>query len=369
MLTTLAFAMVAATLSARSVTGDWEFFVSLSEQLTTGRWALVYADHPNAQSGPLSLLAVQMVEALGSGVFPIVIGVLGILTLMILSRTQSSISGTDTRLLLGGIVLALWWPYLKTSGHLDDALVLTLVTLSLLLVLRGRPIPAAVLIGITLALKPWALFMLPMLMSLDDVRARRITAPLVAIGVGAAFWSPFLLGSSKTLDGLRPTVRLAPDSVLRLFGIDSANVPPLLRYLQLGLALVAVAIVAILRGRPAGALLAGVAVRLLLDPGTWNYYTVGFLLGALTWDLSQSNRVPWATLAACALVPPTWIIDVPELRLALRLVVCLCALAIVLWPDDGVAPEQIKATGRSERRRPTAPMCSSADATSSSPFG
>ena len=104
-------------------------------------------------------------------------------------------------------------------------------------------------------------------------------------------WSPFILATIQTLEGMRPTVRLAPDSVLRLFGFDSSSVSSALRYVQLGLALTMVAVVAVWRRRPAGALLAGVACRIALDPGTWNYYTVGFLLGALMWDLSRCQRV------------------------------------------------------------------------------
>ncbi len=348
----LAVSTVTAMLAARPFTGDLDFFIGISRQLTTSHGAFIYADNPNAQSGPVSLLAIRGIDVIGTGMFPVVIGGLAIITFIILSRTRTPIGGLDLRLLAGGFIVALWWPYLKTAGHLDDALVLTLATLCLFLILRGRPVLAAVVIGVVIAVKPWAVFLIPMVMTRQDLRDRRFAAPLTAVLVAGALWSPFFLASTRTLDGLRPTVRLAPDSVLRLFGADSADLPSALRILQLGLALVAVAVVVIWRGRPAGALLAGVAVRLAFDPGTWNYYTVGFLLGALTWDLSRGQRLPVVTLFACVLLPPIWPIDLPEVRAIMRLVACACALTIVLWPDD--APSELEALPATRREPATA---------------
>ena len=112
------------------------------------------------------------------------------------------------------------------------------------MVLRGRFIPATVVLGLMLAVKPWAVFLLPMMVTREDVRNRSFRAPLTAIGVAAAMWSPFILATIQTLEGMRPTVRLAPDSVLRLFGFDSSSVSSELRYVQLGLALTMVAVVA-----------------------------------------------------------------------------------------------------------------------------
>jgi hypothetical protein len=87
-----------------------------------------------------------------------------------------------------------------------------------------------------------------------------------------------------------------------------------------------------LRGHVACALLLGVSVRLLLDGGTWPYYTAGLIVGALLWDVLESEyRIPWATIAASALLPkPTWI-EPAEVRALMRLVACLGAIALVLW--------------------------------------
>lgn len=331
----LSLLCLAAVCFAAASTGDWRFFVAISRQMTTAHGALVYAEHPNIQSGPLALLAVWVISNVGASAFTVVIVGLGVTTLAVLVRTRpTNDSASDLRLLIGGSVLVLWWPYLKTSGHLDDAVVLTLATLCLLLALEERRIPTAVLVGVMLAVKPWSLFLLPLTLTRDDIRMRRFRAPLISLGVGVLFWSPFLVVSSKTLDGLRPTVGLASDSVLTLLGFHTGHVPSGLRSLQLGLALAAVAFVVIVRQRPAAALLAGVAVRMALDPATWNYYTVGFIVGAVTWDLSRPHRIiPWTTLVACALLAPTWIVETPELRSILRLVACVGALVVVLRPD------------------------------------
>ena len=51
------------------------------------------------------------------------------------------------------------------------------------------------------------------------------------------------------------------------------------------------------------------------------------------WDVLESvGRLPWATIAVCVLVPPTWVALSPDVRALARLAVCLCSVAVVLWP-------------------------------------
>ena len=84
------------------------------------------------------------------------------------------------------------------------------------------------------------------------------------------------------------------------------------------------------RGHAASGVLAGVAVRLLLEAATWPYYTAAFVLGAFMWDALESRwRRPWATVAAATLlVQPAWIASA-DVRAVLRLVACLGALELV----------------------------------------
>jgi hypothetical protein len=335
----MASALVLATVGvfcaahARDIDGDWAFFVGMSRRMFGTAGFAVYAENPNIQSGPLSLVAVNAVDQLHRGALAVVVLALGFLTVWCLFRAWPECAGRAV-LLVGGAVLLAWWPYLKTAGHLDDALVLAVASLSVLLVMRDRRTAAAVLVGLALAIKPWAVFLLPITLHGVQWRSRQALTPLISVFVGGLLWSPFILGHAGTLDGLSPTVWLAPDAVLRLFGGSSGYLTSATRVAQLLLAL-SLATSAVLRDRTAGVLLVGVAARMMFDGGTWNYYTVGFLVGALMWDVSRAGRrVPWATLAATLLLPPAWLApQLTELRSVLRLAACLGAIAVVSWPE------------------------------------
>lgn len=325
--------------------GDWHFFAEISRQLTSRHGLLIYARHPDIQSGPLSLLVIRLLDALGNSAFPIAIAALGIITVAVLERTRPARRRSEMPFLLGGVLFALWWPHVHVWGHIDDAIVLTLAAVVLLLMLRDKPIPAAVVLGLMLAVKPWVVFLIPLLLWRAPPGWRRFRPAMLCLAVGAALWSPFFIASFRTLDGLRPHVEVAPDSVLHLFGFAASQVPSGLRFVQLGLALGAVAVVTLIRDRPAGALFAGVAVRLALEPATWNYYTIGFIVGAFMWDLSISTRrLPWVTAVAFALLPPALIFQSPDVRAALRLLACVGALVMLVGPESSSrAAERVSA--------------------------
>jgi hypothetical protein len=182
--------------------------------------------------------------------------------------------------------------------------------------------------------KPWAVFLIP----ISTLRAGsrtgslrdRLAGPALSIAVAAALWGPILITSTDALDGLRPAVAVAPDSVVQLLGLGGGGLSGVARTLQLVLA-IAAAWFAVAKGRPAGVLLAGVSVRLMLDGGTWEYYTPAFVVGALMWDLFESRRrIPWATIAASVLLAPAWVGLPTDVRAVLRLVACSAALATVL---------------------------------------
>jgi hypothetical protein len=77
------------------------------------------------------------------------------------------------------------------------------------------------------------------------------------------------------------------------------------------------------RGNWAAAPLAGIAMRVALDPFTWAYYGLGPVLAALIWDLARpgSRRVP------------TWTLWTVGIEFGLRLVVSPTATGIgrVVW--------------------------------------
>lgn len=333
LLVLLLASVLAATVLRPSDTGDFWFFADRAADLFGSSGLRVYADHPKIQSGPITLLLAGAVESIDPGGFvlvPICSAALCFATIVALASLRGARERSPWMLLGGGLLLVAWWWYLALYGHLDDALVLFLASIALVAIGRGGHVGAAVAVGLMLAVKPWAVFLLPLTLRPGEAGWRRISMPMVSVAVGAACWAPFLVASSGTLDGLRPPVQVAADSVVQLFGVAvGGDVPAALRMAQLVVALAVVATV-VWRGHPEAALLGGVAVRLALDPATWEYYTVGLVLGALAWDLERSRRRwPAATVTATLLVPPDVWFELPELRSWLRLIGCALALALV----------------------------------------
>ena len=324
-------AAVSATVFGPPHTGDLTFFVDAYRGTVGDQGLRVYAERPNIQSGPIALLSIGLLVDLGEHAFPLVVSALFVVAMVALFRMDAARGRSPVVLGLGGLIALAWWRTFAFQGHLDDAATIALAVTAVAAVERRRPVTAAVALGVALAVKPWALFLLPMLMRPTDTWRRRVLLPCLSVAIGTVTWAPFLLASSGTVGGVRPSVWVAPDSVYRLFSGASETMPTVLRLAQLGACLVAVAWVT-LRGHVSCALLLGISVRLLLDGGTWSYYTAGLIVGALLWDVLESEYpLPWASIAASALLPkPSWI-EPAEVRSLMRLVACLGAVVLVLW--------------------------------------
>lgn len=330
-MTLVVAAAVSATLFAPSHTGDLAFFVDAYRGMVGDEGLRVYAERPNIQSGPIALLSIGLLADLGAWAFPVAVAAMFVLAMVSLFRMDAARDRNPVVLGVGGLIALAWWRTFAFQGHLDDAATIAIAVVAVAAVERRRHVSAAVALGIALAIKPWAVFLLPVLMRPSDTWRRRVALPCLSLAIGAVTWAPFLLASSGTMGGAKPSVWVAPDSVYRLLTGSSSTMPTTLRMLQLAMCIVAVGWVT-LRGHVACALLLGVSVRLLLDGGTWPYYTAGLIVGALLWDVLESEyRIPWATIAASALLPkPTWI-EPAEVRALMRLVACLGAIALVLW--------------------------------------
>ena len=157
-----------------------------------------------------------------------------------------------------------------------------------------------------------------------DVRRWR-AAPGVAIGVAA--WLPFIIGAPGSLKALRPTVHIAPDSLLDLVGLTDQSLPAWMRIAQLA-ACLAIGAILVARNRPESVIAAAVAVRIATDPATWSYYTPGLVIGVLIWDLLDRRRFPWVTFVVVVGLAPTWLVPSDTLRAVLRAAV---AVAVVVW--------------------------------------
>jgi hypothetical protein len=234
---------------------------------------------------------------------------------------------------VAGIPFVLLWLRLAAyTAHVDDVVILVLVPVGCAALARRRPGWAAVALAAAAATKPWAVVFLPVLLAAGGRRGVALT-----LGAGAAAsltWAPFLLGAPGTLDALRGFgIDVTPNSGLRALGLTASATPPWVRPAQL-LGGLAVSSAVVLRGAWPAAPAAGVAVRLLLDPATHHYYSVGFLVAGLLWELTRDpTRLPWRTAAVMGVL---WIAAgdvntgglVAPVRFAVLTLVIVVALAV-----------------------------------------
>ena len=206
----------------------------------------VFEQDPRLNVGPLGVLATG---ALGSQGLAAAVGG-GLLAIALLALAPAR-----TALVAGLLAAAtLPWTTAAAYGHLDDQLA---VCLLLLAVAFGTSNASGVSIGLATLAKPWAglAFGLP--------PTARILWGVAAVGVGLL---PFALAGSLSGAG-RFMVAVQDGSTLELFRVS--ELPTWWRAVQLGVMVLAVFL---LRHRPLLAVTAGVAVRLLLDPGDFPYY-------------------------------------------------------------------------------------------------
>ena len=301
----------------------------------------VYASHPELQFGPVSMVAAAALSLLGvhSGLVAAqVLGaVAGLLVLLLVSgiATQERQLGTGRQrlitLLLSGLAfLPVWMNLAVRFVHIDDVLALTFVVAAVWAAVHRYPMAAAVLLGMSAAAKPWALPFLALVLVLrPPVRGR---AALVACGTVALAWLPFLIADPRSLLAARFAIPATAASSVRTLGISDAVTPSWDRPAQMLLGL-AVAAIAIRRGRWQAVVLVVVAVRIVLDPGSYSYYTSGILVGALLWDLVGTSRTfpVWSWTAALSLFAARWLPITPgAIGWVRTLFVATCVLVLVL---------------------------------------
>ncbi len=328
--------------------GDWNQFVIAGRDMFQSDGLRVYLHHSDTQTGPLSL-ALARVLALtprdGFVLAALLSMALGVSSIVLVEE-GAHLVGVERRTrqfltLVGGSVLMFTWGKLGGYGHLDDAIVLFCGVASTRQALSRRPWVVAVLLVVAIAAKPWAVILFPLLL-VEVVRSRpswwRTLLPAAFAGaLVAAVWLPFLLSSPGISHAIRPTVEVAPDSVLVPLGLSQGQLPDWLRIAQFVVAFV-VGMVLVLRRRYLGMLLAAIAVRLATDPATWSYYTPGLVAGALLWDQMLGDRaVPWATLGAVALLAPAWVMPDPQVRAIMRLVAAVGAVALAAMGPESPA--------------------------------
>lgn len=279
---------------------SWHYFADAGEAMRDRSWLHVYADSPTLQVGPLALLAAAGLgvwgDLTGLRVAQVLMAAAGPLLLVAMWPLAAG-SRRWVRVALAGLLLVPAWTVLAVRwAHLDDVLAMSAAVGAVIAVSRGRATLAVAALGAAIAAKPWALGFVPLLMAADR---RPWSRMITAVGLGLAPWLPFLIADRGTLESLQPDVPLIPGSGLHTWGVRGRFVPAWGRSVQL-LGVCLAGLVAALRDRWAGVLLAAFAVRVALDPQDNPYYVGSAALAAVVYDVvGRRGTVPWATAVTC----------------------------------------------------------------------
>ena len=341
----VAWTVLFAWVHRHHLAGAWHYFMTGARLLRSDDapgGLYLYAHHPELQIGPLAFVAALPMTWLpaqvGRVLAVVVMTALGPLALALVIRL---IPAGDprrrlTRVVPAGLLLLTVWAELGSkTGHLDDVLALLLALLAMHAVSRRRPVLAALLLAGSADCKPWALAFVAMLLALP--RADWWRAGIVWVGGVLVAWLPFVLVDPATVHALADFVLPnSPASALRAIGIMSPHTPPWDRPAQILLG-AGLGVVAVRRGAWPAVLVVALAVRVLLDPSVFTYYTAGLLLGAVVLDLVVSQwRLPWTTLGGFVLVYLPRYVDGPlglhpATSGVMRATYCLSVLALVVF--------------------------------------
>ncbi|MDQ1686626.1 MAG: hypothetical protein QOC82_3363 [Frankiaceae bacterium] len=281
---------------------DWQLLRLAARSLTGGEGLHLYADTPGLQIGAPALLLVRGLDAIGSLAVVHVLLALGLVGVLWLGERTAAALGhrpAPGLALIVGVLAAIGWTSLAGDWlHVEDAVALLCLAAAILLLANGKWLPAAALVGLAIAVKPWAVLGLPLLLVIPR---RAILRPALAtVAVPAACWLPFLIADPHTTRITHTPFPVKPTTPVHLLHLASGVAPGWIRTVQL-LAAIALA-AAVCRRRPdrlADALAAGVVGRLLLDVADYPYYWAGLVLAVAYADVAGS-RLPARTILALA---------------------------------------------------------------------
>jgi hypothetical protein len=332
----------------------WHYFRTGDAELADLRDSVdgglhLYAAMPYLQIGPVALATSLLLQHLtpdGGLVAVQLLGVAAGVAILWLVRSVAGIAQplrparvVNRQLALATAFFTPVWMYAAVrSTHLDDVLALLFGVIAVRLVLDGRAVLAGAALGLAIDAKPWALPFACLLLVLPTVRDRA-AGTISATAFVLAAWLPFVLGDPRTAARLdRFTIKNQATSVLRLLGVDTARTPPWDRPTQAALG-IALALLAIRRGRWEATILLVVAARIVLDPGVNRYYLAGLAVGAVLWDVAGSRRrFPyWTSSMALALFASRWRHLPTDVHSSLTLTFCLLVMVLLaLRPANGL---------------------------------
>lgn len=295
---------------------SWHFFHDAAHalfdtsRLGDGGGLDLYREHPEFQFGPLTILIVAPLAYLPAPVSAIAAmttgSLLGVATVALLydiiERARQSTRHTSARATALGVVTltAVWSDIAVRTAHLDDAIALAAATGAVAAIVRRRPWLAVTLLAVAAAAKPWAIIFAPLaLVPPGRQQLRRLVTlgGLVLLG-----WLPFIIDEPATVRAAGSfKITNAASSALRALGVTDPATPAWLRPTQIGLGLLAAAVL-VRTGRWHAVIMATIAIRLVLDPGVHHYYTAGLVAGVLLWEsLARPDRLPIVTMLAAVI--------------------------------------------------------------------
>ena len=338
---------------------SWHFLVTGSEALFSSTGLDLYVQHPELQMGPLTFIvgapfALLPQAAAGEAAGIVFILIIGLLVVRELKGIAAGDTEVSTRLwFVSSLIVMLVWTELAVHWvHLDDALALLCTMVGLRLVRSGRVLMSAVVLGLAVDFKPWALPFAAIV--LIAPRRRWVPAALVWVAVVALAWAPFVIAFPDTVHVAGFAIPVDPASTLHVFGAVDGT-PAWCRYAQLLGGLV-VAVLAIARGRWASVLLVVIALRMLLDPATKTYYEAGLMVGTAVFDLAWAvSAFPIVTVSAFVAVylPDYAIANAPMVRGMERTTALLASIAVgLLLPHHPIRdPDRAAPAGAPEQSR------------------
>jgi hypothetical protein len=337
---------------------SWHYFVAGSRLLTSSQGLHLYATHSELQIGPATLLvtapAVLFLPAwLGKLLMMIVMSAAGLFVLAELRRLIAFRTPVSDRTVLavGLVFLAVWSDLAVRYAHPDDVLAIALTVMATRLLRMRHNVLGAVALALAADCKPWAVAFLPLLMIVESSERRRVV--MVWLATLAVAWLPFLT-DPRTLSAGTYRIANALDSSLRVLGEHSASTPMWVRPAQL-LVGAALGFIVIRRGRWSAVLAVAVAVRLLLDPGTWAYYNAGLFAGTAMCDFALlAVPVSWFTMSAAVFfyLPSVVLRSSPHLLGLTRTGYLVVLLAVIILVPKRV----LRRVDRLRRERPMAVM-------------